>query len=194
VLQEGEVYRVGSAAPRRADVRVVSATHRDVPTLLAEGRFREDLYYRIAVWVVEVPPLRRRKGDIPNLAAHFLAREAARRGVQLRGVSRAALDALVAYTWPGNIRQLAKEMARAVLFLTDGELLDRGRLSPGMTRGAAPVGTRGLPQILESVERDEIELAFQACNGDVAATAERLGLGRSTLYRRMKELGLKPQE
>jgi transcriptional regulator with PAS, ATPase and Fis domain len=192
VLQEREVYRIGGQAPRKAAVRVVAATNRDVPRLLEEGRFREDLYYRVATWLAEMPPLRQRRADIPNLAAHFLARECARRGVRARGISKAALLALQAHPWPGNVRQLENEMARAALFLGDGDLLDTARLGPAFREPAPATGGR-LEDVLERAERDAIARALQEQGHDVTAAAAALGLGRSTLYRRMKALGLTPE-
>jgi DNA-binding NtrC family response regulator len=195
VLQEGAVHRLGAVAARKADVRIVAATNRDMDRLLAERAFREDVYYRIATWTVRLPPLRERRADIPNLAAHFLAREAERAGVRARGISRAALDALARYDWPGNIRQLEKEMARAVLFLADGELLDTSRLSPQVRQPTGEPGTgtgTRLADILERAEREEIVAALARCGGDVEKAAEVLDLGRSTLYRRMKALGIEP--
>jgi DNA-binding NtrC family response regulator/pSer/pThr/pTyr-binding forkhead associated (FHA) protein len=189
VLQEGEVYRIGGAAPRNAAVRVVAATHRDMDALRAAGQFREDLYYRIATWVAEVPPLRRRREDIPSLAAHFLMQAAASRGLRLQGISRAALEALVACDWPGNVRQLQKEMARAALFLGEGDLLDTERLGPAVARGPSSAAAT-LADLLESVERQAITRALQAAAGDVERAAVALGLSRSTLYRRMKQLGV----
>jgi MoxR-like ATPase len=191
VLQDGEVYRIGGAAPRKAAVRVVAATNRDVDALRSEGRFREDLYYRIATWVAEVPPLRRRREDIPNLAAHFLMRAAAKREVRVQGISRAAMDALAAYEWPGNVRQLEKEMGRALLFLSDGELLDTARLGPLVGRGS-PSAAGSLDELLERAERQAIAKALQTAGGDVERAAEALGLSRSTLYRRMKQLAIAP--
>ena len=191
VLQEGEVCRIGGAAPRKAAVRVVAATNRDVDVLRSEGRFREDLYYRIATWVAEVPPLRRRREDIPNLAAHFLMRAAASRELRVQGISRAAMDALAACEWPGNVRQLEKEMGRAVLFLSDGDLLDTGRLGPAVGR-SSPSAAGSLDALLERVERQAIAKALQTAGGDVERAAEALGLSRSTLYRRMKQLAIAP--
>lgn len=189
-LQAREVHRLGGATPRPARVRVVAATHRDLSALRAEGAFRDDLFYRIATWEVELPPLRRRRADVPNLAAHFLARAAARRNLALRGISRGALDRLVAYDWPGNIRQLENEMERAALFLTDGELLGSTRLSPEVLAGPKLPAGETLAERLLYVERAEIGKALAASDGEVAQAAELLGVGRSTLYRRMRELGL----
>jgi transcriptional regulator with PAS, ATPase and Fis domain len=193
VLQEKSVHRLGGVAARPADVRVVAATNRDMQGLLSERLFREDLYFRIATWTVELPPLRERREDIPSLAVYFLTREAARIGVRVAGISRAALDRLVSHEWPGNIRQLENEMARAVLFLADGELLDSARLSPGIDR-STPELTGRLDERLAQVEREEIRKAVEACDGDVGRAAERLGMGRSTLYRRMHALGLAGDE
>jgi two-component system NtrC family response regulator len=171
-------------------VRVISATNRDLDAMLADGTFRGDLYHRIADWDVTVPSLRERRADIPNLAAHFLGREAQRRGVRVAGISRAALDALRAAPWPGNIRQLEREMARVVLFLEDGQLLERSHLKEGVLRDDGTTPVAGLRGQLEQAERAAIVRALAACGGDVTAAAETLDIGRSTLYRRMRELGI----
>ena len=190
VLQEKEVFRIGGHTPRPARARVVAATNRPIQKMLADGTFRTDLYHRIATWEVELPPLRRRRADVSNLAAHFLTREAQRYGIRIRGISRAALRALRRYRWPGNIRQLRNEISRAVLFLEDRELLDTGRLSPGIRgEGSNQAGT-ALSDILEAVERDEIMAALESCSGDTSCAAEKLQMSRPTLYRRIKSLGI----
>ncbi len=189
VLQEQEVFRLGARQPRSARVRVLAATNRDIETMVSAGSFRADLYHRIAGWVVELPPLRERQSDITNLASHFLAKEAERRGVDLAGISRSALDALLAWHWPGNIRELQREMASSSLFLGEGELLESSHLRPALVQdieGSRPT----LKQILDRTEQRHIEQALAAESGDTAAAADRLGIGRSTLYRRMKALGL----
>jgi len=190
VLQEGEVYRLGASQARSADVRVISATNRDLDAMLASGAFRSDLYHRIADWDVTLPPLRARRADIPNLAAHFLEREAARHGIRAAGISRAAMEALTAYPWPGNIRQLEREMARVVLFLEDGQLLERAHLQRAIREGAVAPAVAGLQAILDDAERQAIGEALEAAGGDVPTAAEALGLARSTLYRRIKALGI----
>lgn len=190
VLQSGEVYRLGGQRPRSVRVRIVAATNRDVRAMLGDGRFREDLFHRIATWVVELPPLRHRRADIVNLAAHFLDKAAATNGVAIGGISRAALDTLESFSWPGNIRQLENEMQRAALFIEDGELLDTGRLSEEVRRGRPSGAAANLEEILERVERDEIALALEAVGGVVETAAERLGVSRATLYRRMKALDI----
>ena len=139
-----------------------------------------------------MPPLRERRVDIPNLAAFFLAREAARHGRRVGGLSRGAVDALTAFDWPGNIRQLEHEMARAVLFLEDGEMLDTSRLHPAILAGSSAKSTGSLDEARAAAERDEIVTALQAHRGDVGAAATRLGISRATAYRRIKTLGIDP--
>jgi DNA-binding NtrC family response regulator len=192
VLQERIVYRLGGKDARAARIRVVAATNRDLTPMLEDGRFRTDLYHRIATWVVELPPLRQRRADVPNLAAFFLAREATRHGRRVGGLSRGAVEALVAFDWPGNVRQLEHEMARAVLFLEDGEMLDTVRLHPAILVGGGAGASGTLQEARANAERDEIVEALQAHEGDVAAAAERLGISRATAYRRIKSLGIDP--
>ncbi|HSL81234.1 MAG TPA: sigma 54-interacting transcriptional regulator, partial [Thermoanaerobaculia bacterium] len=189
VLQEGEVFRVGAREPRPARVRVVSATNRDLDRLRREGTFRDDLYYRIADWVVTVPPLRERPADVPQLAAWFLQRESRRLGRRVAGFSRAALAALAAYPWPGNVRQLEREVSRAVLFAPDGELLDTSCLSPEVRErsGGAPAS---LEERLAAHERRELAAALARAEGNVARAAEDLRVPLSTFYRRIKRFGL----
>jgi transcriptional regulator of acetoin/glycerol metabolism len=192
VLQEHEVYRLGGNEPRPADVRVLAATNRDLETMLDEGSFRRDLYHRIADWVVELPPLRRRKADIPNLAAWFLSRECREKGHYVAGVSRAAVDALLRYAWPGNVRELEKEMARAVLFLEDGALLETEHLRPEIVAAHGDSVDEGLKEILEDYERRVIARALSDAGGDTVQAADDLKIARSTLYRRLKALGIEP--
>ncbi|MBZ0112735.1 MAG: sigma 54-interacting transcriptional regulator [Thermoanaerobaculia bacterium] len=190
VLQEGEVYRIGGREPRPARVRVLAATNRDMESLLEAGSFRLDLYHRIADWRVELPPLRRRPGDIPNLAAHFLERSAARRSLYVAGISRAAIDALLAHHWPGNVRELEREMARAILFLQEGELLRTDHLALGASTELDVPKDGSLKETLRSAERRALRQALEACDGNMTAAAKRLAIGRTTLYRRLKELEL----
>jgi len=156
--------------------------------MLGDGRFRHDLYHRVADWVVDLPPLRSRREDIPNLAAFFLGRSCQTRGVKAAGISRAALKALAAYRWPGNIRQLEKEMARAAVFLEDGDLLDTPRLTPAIIEPEADSAPTNLKEILENTERKTMVRAVSACGGDIAAAASFLGISRSKMYRRMAAL------
>jgi DNA-binding NtrC family response regulator len=191
VLQERTVHRLGGHEARPARVRVLAATNQDLGRLRETGAFRDDLYHRIADWHVHLPALRHRSGDIPNLAAHFLRQAATKRGLRPAGISRAALDLLCAHPWPGNIRELEREMARAALFLEDGELLQTRHLATSIQDGStdAPRGS-GLKEQLEQHERRILRAALRAHDDNHSAAARALGIGRTTLYRRMKELGL----
>jgi DNA-binding NtrC family response regulator len=190
VIQEREVFRLGAATPRPTRVRVISATNKDIETLVSTGTFRADLFHRIADWVVELPPLRMRRDDIPTLAGYFLERACRERSVFTPGITRAALDALSRYSWPGNIRQLEREMARAALFLEDGEALDSSRLKPEIVQARAGSDDRTLESIVRNAELRAIHDAIESCGGDAAAAAKRLGVPRSTFYRKLKALGI----
>jgi transcriptional regulator with PAS, ATPase and Fis domain len=191
VLQEREVYRVGSHQPRPADVRVISASNRDLQALVREGRFRLDLYHRIADWRAELPPLRARREDIPNLAAQFLGRALQARGLIGGGLTQGAVDALLRYRWPGNVRELEREMQRAALFLNEGEALPSGMLKAEiLTATDVAVEDESLSGRLAQEERRIIAGVLAQHAGDIAAVAERLGVSKSTLYRRLASLGL----
>jgi len=190
ILQSGECYRLGARHPRRVNVRVIAATNRDLNGMLAAGDFRTDLYHPIATWVVELPALRHRRVDIPNLAVHFLSRAAKEHGLRIKGISKAAMDAMQAFPWPGNIRQLENEMARAVLFLEEGELLDTGRLAEEIRTERSSPSPGTLRAVLDRTEKLEIAAVLDECDDNVDAAAERLGISRATLYRRMKALGI----
>lgn len=190
-LQEGEVTRIGGSRSRPAQVRVIAATNQDLETRLADGRFRRDLFYRIADWQVCLPPLRERIGDILPLASHFLDAACRERGVALRGITRAAANALLAYAWPGNVRELAREMARAAVFLSDGDSLAQSDLQAPIQASTVP--TSDLKSQLEAAERRILKLAMHQAGGNLSQVAERLGVARSTLYRRLDALGLEPE-
>ena len=191
VLQEREVYRVGGSKPRPARVQVVSATNRNLETLVEQGEFRLDLYHRIADWKVRLPSLEERAVDIANLAAHFLRQSCDGLGQGFGGISRAALECLHGYHWPGNVRELEREMKRCALFLETGEALRSDHLDERIqvARDTA-AGTDGLKGLLARTEKRAIEQALQLCRGDVAAASERLGVGKSTLYRQIRNLGI----
>ena len=188
-LQERRVHRLGGHQPRAAEARIVAATNRDLEEMMEEGTFRRDLYHRIADWEVELPPLRRRRVDVPNLAAHFLERACRTRGVACRGLSRAVVERLAAYSWPGNVRQLEREMKRAAYDLEDGELLETRHLHPDIDE-TQPAADDTLKRRVEWFERREIRKALARHEGDVTRAAADLGLSRSSLYRRIKSLGL----
>ena len=182
VLQSGEFDRVGGTRALHADVRVIAATNRDLQAQVAAGRFRSDLYYRLNVFPVAVPPLRERRGDIPGLAQHFAAKASRKLGKPLRDLSGTFLERAGAYDWPGNIRELENMVERA-LILADGELL---------FPAAAPAA--GDAENLEDVERSHIRSVLErtrwVIEGDKGA-ARILGLNPSTLRGRLRKLGIR---
>lgn len=187
VLQTGEFQRVGSSRTQRADVRVLSATNVAIATEVAEGRFREDLLYRLNTVEIRLPTLRERRQDIPLLASHFLARQAAQYRKPITGFSPDAMKTLLAYEWPGNIRELEHTVERAVL-LASGEVVEAGDLN---LRPTATEETPALEEMeLEEVERVLIQKALRRHGGNVTQAAEALGLSRSALYRRLQRYGL----
>ncbi|MFT7579225.1 MAG: transcriptional regulator with GAF, ATPase, and Fis domain [Myxococcota bacterium] len=198
VLQDGEIRRVGAGRTTRVDVRVVSATHRDLEALVAEGRFRADLMYRLNTVTMEIPALRDRAGDIVLLAHFLLGRVCERANKQIPGFSTAALGALSRYDFPGNVRELENEVQRAVALTAPGEAIQVGVFSDrvagdqGASSHAASieVGTT-LKDAVADTERRVIEATLQACNGNVARTARELGLSRPGLYKVMERLGLR---
>jgi two-component system response regulator HydG len=195
-LQEGEVQRVGSDAPLTVDVRVLAATNRDLREEVARRRFREDLYFRLNVISLEVPPLRERGEDIPVLAAHFLERFAGRNRKSLRGFSPQAMDSLLRYSWPGNVRELENAVERAVI-LCNGDLVTRREL-PAAVMEAAPAEEpssaavqgvlAGLP--LDEVERRAIEETLRCAGDNKSEAARQLGITRATLHNKLRKYGL----
>lgn len=200
VLQEGAFEAVGSDKTVQVDVRIIAATHVDLPRAVAEGRFRADLYHRLAVFPLHLPPLRERSEDLPQLAQVLLARIAARHRGGPWSLSAAALRHLVGYAWPGNVRELEHALERAAILAPDGRIephhLAFPSAMPLMTRPAGqpmaqPATTAAAP--LASVERQAILAALAACGGKVYGTngaAARLGLKPSTLQHRMRKHGI----
>ena len=205
VLQNGEFERLGSSQTRHTDVRVIAATNRDLKKEVEEGRFRSDLYYRLAVFPIEVPPLRERRDDIQLLALFFLARYNAKCGKHIESVPKPAMAALEAYDWPGNVRELENLIERCVILTAGKKLwLDAALLgsSPALPRTGATesVATRpravpgSNPERLRDVERSHITAVLEECGWKVKGAgnaAERLGLKESTLRSRMKKLGIR---
>ena len=188
VLQTGEFQRVGSSRTQRADVRVLSATNVAIATEVAEGRFREDLLYRLNTVEIRLPPLRERREDIPSLANHFLRRQAAQYRKQIGGFSPDAMKAMLAYEWPGNIRELEHTVERAVLLASDDvvQFADLNLRQPAGREEVQPLEDMAL----EEVERVLIQKALRRHDGNVTQAAEALGLSRSALYRRLQRYGL----
>jgi DNA-binding NtrC family response regulator len=222
-IQEGEVDPVGSRRPVKVNIRLISATNRNMIEMVKAGQFREDLYYRLNVYPIMVPPLRDRKDDIPALVDHFVTRLSAEEGRKVRGITSHALTMLQAYAWPGNVRQLENTIFRAIV-LCESDVLDvqdfpqiaslvegyqvvvpeapqlaakapppravNGQVSDGMAYGIPVVTNGGHIRKLEEVEADMIRLALNRYRGQMSEVARKLGIGRSTLYRKMRDLGL----
>jgi two-component system response regulator HydG len=195
VLQEGELERVGGTQVIRVDVRVVAATNKDLPREVAEGRFREDLYYRLNVVEVRIPALASRREDVPLLAEHFLRRFAGKNSKPMRGFTDAAQAVLENYAWPGNVRELEHAIERAVV-LTRSDVVDVGDLPEAVRKG--PIGAAsqivipiGTP--MEEIERRVIHETLRHTRGDKNLAARMLGIAARTIYRKLaQEEGEKP--
>ncbi len=203
VLQSGEIHAIGARHPRTVDVRVIAATNKKLIEEVEAGRFREDLYYRLNVVQVTIPPLRERIADIPALARHLLARIAHQPGLRPLGITEDALTLLSDYDWPGNVRQLQNALFRAAV-LCEGAALTAADFPQIASLGARRVGPAAIPssggvtlfrpdgnmRMLEEIEADVIRLAIGHYRGRMTEVARRLGIGRSTLYRKLGELGI----
>ncbi|MEM9233044.1 MAG: sigma-54 dependent transcriptional regulator [Pseudomonadota bacterium] len=231
VLQEGEVDPVGSKKPVKVDVRVISATNRNLEDEFRAGRFREDLFYRLNVFPIEVPPLRERREDVPALIKHFIEKYNASEGRSVRGTQHQVMDVLSSYDWPGNVRQLENSVFRAVV-LSDGTWLTpadfpilAGEFDAAGVENAPPMDDsligeaipapvdlvdestapnddyqvtdavhlldqEGHLRNLSEIERDLIAMAIDKYDGQMSEVARRLGIGRSTLYRKVQEQGI----
>ncbi len=209
VLQEGVFMPVGGTETKKVDVRIIAATNRELAQMVREGTFREDLYYRLHVVSLKVPPLRERRDDIPVLIEHFLARLGRRDGKQ-KVITQRALAQLMAHEWPGNVRELENEMERVWVLSGDDKVIDEDLLSasvrqarPAITiaapaaAAAAPAPTaapdpagRTLPEAVEALERSMIERALEQHRGNKTRTAETLGISRRNLIRKVQGYGL----
>ena len=189
-LQLGEFQPVGSSRVRRADVRVLAATNADIAHEVAEGRFREDLLYRLNTVEIQVPPLRERREDIPRLAGHFLARQAARRGGAVPALGPGAMQALLEHRWPGNVRELEHVIERACLMASGGTIEVEDLFLRDRREAAGALEN----MTLEEAEKTLIERALRRAGGNVSDAAKALGLSRSALYRRLAEHHIKASE
>ena len=200
VLQEKEIQRVGGEETLKVDVRVVSATHRDLAAEVKAGRFREDLYYRLHIVPLVLPPLRERPEDLAMLARHFVAKHGPRVNRRVTGLDDTALRALARHAWPGNVRELENVIEQALVF-AEGEVLTAADLpahlngaSPRMDAGLpVPHGDRPLPDILEDLERQLIARAYEKAAGVKTETARLLGIKTSALYYKLEKYGFLPK-
>jgi transcriptional regulator with GAF, ATPase, and Fis domain len=195
VLQEGTIRPVGATSEKQVDVRIICATNRDLAAEVEKGRFRQDLYYRLMVFPIKLPPLRERREDIPLLAAHFLKRYADEYRVELPGFTQDALDALSSYNWPGNIRELENEVQRLVIQAEPGHWIEITDLSPRLrkiegtvTRIAPQKGT--LKEMMEQVERWLITEALREHGNNKTKTAVTLGITREGLHKKLAKFGV----
>ena len=195
VLQERSFEPLGSVKPESADVRIITATNRDLADLVRQGSFREDLFYRVNVVRLELPPLRRRKEDIPLLAQQFIDRFNRLQGKSISGISPEALALLLAHDWPGNIRELENVIERSFILCREGQI--GPALLPEELRGrpqiTSPTPSDDLRSNRDSAEAEAIRNALARRGGNCLAAARDLGLHRSTLYRKLKRLGIRPE-
>jgi transcriptional regulator with GAF, ATPase, and Fis domain len=190
VLQEQEFERIGSGRAHQVDVRIVAATNRNLEEMITRNEFRSDLYYRLNVFPIALPPLRKRQEDIPALVTHFVDFFSSRMGKQIVFIPEETMEAFKSYSWPGNIRELQNMLERAVILANDGVL--QNPLPPPPLRPTAQVAGS---MTLRDYERALISQTLEECSGVVGGpngAAARLGLKRTTLYQRIKRLGIKP--
>jgi hydrogenase-4 transcriptional activator len=204
-LEQSEIMPIGETRPQRVDVRVLAATNADLEQRVAEGKFREDLYYRLSVIRIHVPPLRERREEIPHLSTLFLREASERLGKPDIQLSSAALDVFSQYWWPGNVRQLKNEIQRAVALSAPGGTIEPSHLSPEITATKLPgtlamTGPRMTPRVsanlasaVEQLERELIQSALDRSSGNISESARSLGLTRRGLYLKLRRLGLESQ-
>ena len=185
VLEEKTVTRLGGNTPIAVDFRVVAATNRDLAAMARDGTFREDLYWRLNVVVVELPPLRERPGDIPGLADHFLERFAQAMNRRPPTLSPAARDALLAYPWPGNVRELQNAIERAVV-VAQGDVLEPSDLPVRVTASPHPAGSQSLAE----AEKEHIAAVLESSGWNITHAARALEVDRVTLYNKIRRYGL----
>ncbi|MBI5593582.1 MAG: sigma 54-interacting transcriptional regulator [Deltaproteobacteria bacterium] len=196
VIQEREIQRVGGEETLHVDIRILAATNRILEEEVGKGKFREDLYYRLNVVSLNVPPLRDRIGDIPLLAQHFMGKYADKNRKQVRGFSPLAMDMLLKYAWPGNVRELENTIERAVIllpgvFITEKELpLNITRLYSGNSDMVIPRSMDVANRSLEEIEKEAILSTIEAAGGNKSETARRLGINRKTLHKKLTIYGL----
>jgi len=194
VLQENELERVGGGETIKVDVRVVAATNKDLPAEISAGRFREDLYYRLAVVPIELPPLRGRREDIPQLVEHFLEQVCSDNGRRLKKLAPSAMTLVMQHEWPGNVRELKNVVERLAILTGDAEVITEADVGDALPRVKAVKAefSRGTPfkDLVAAAEREIIMAALDANDHHVSNTARELQLERSHLYKKMRALGI----
>jgi transcriptional regulator with PAS, ATPase and Fis domain len=194
VLQEREIMPVGATEPRPIDVRVLGATNRDLEEMVREGSFRTDLYYRLNVVVVKIPPLRNRAADVLPMAREFIAAATKRVGVPLKTLTPEAIEAIVDYPWPGNVRELENAMERAVVLSGEKTRIERDDLAPGIRDTSGAFARVLYDQVvpMAELERRYVLEVLERFDGNRTHTAKALGIGANTLWRKLKSWGVPP--
>jgi transcriptional regulator with PAS, ATPase and Fis domain len=202
VLQDGEYERVGETKTRKANVRIISATNQNLEELIRLGKFRNDLFYRLNIISIELPPLRERREDIPLLVEHFIEKHSRQLGKEIHGISDEAIRILIDHPWPGNIRQLENMIERACVLARETLILEtdlpetmgRGaETANGVAFAAAPPGQgANLKDALRDPEKKIILDALEKCRWNKKEAAELLGINRTTLYKKMSQFGIAP--
>ena len=192
VLQNRQVQRVGSLAPRDVDVRVIAATHRDLKTMVRQGQFREDLYYRLAVVAVDLPPLANRREDLPLLERYFIEKFSAEYSKSISGLTRRAQTRLAGYPWPGNVRELENAIGNASM-MVEGQLIDIGDLPEHLRAPLNEASGRSDDFLsLEEMQRRHVLKVLECVGGNKARAAEVLGIGRATIYELLSRIRARP--
>ena len=192
-LQEGEIRRLGETESRKVDARIIAATNRDLKEEVKKDRFREDLFYRLAVLTIDLPPLREREDDAVILAKHFLKKFAEKYNKEIKGLSGEAIKLIRTYPWPGNVRELENAMARAVS-LAEGNLIKPEEMHLEFIAKELPDASLGLLQAVKETERKKIIEVLRKCQGDKTETAKILGISRRALYYKLNELNIKEND
>lgn len=199
VIQYGEIRPIGSPKTEIVDVRVISATNKDLKKGIEEGEFREDLFYRLSTFLIELPSLRDRRDDIPLLADHYIKKQRIRSGNEDLSISESAMDALMSYSWPGNIRQLENELERAAVLCSPDNIIDVSHLSSEIISsgdsGATPAKYKGkLRDTVERIEKEVIQSGLEDSGWNILQTSQQLGLTRKGLKDKMARYGIKKPE
>ena len=188
VIETGEVEPLGATSAKKVDVRIIAATNQDLERLMKEGKFRQDLYFRLRVFVIEIPPLRKRREDIPILVSYFLRQISAKLGKKITSLSKDVMDAFMEYDWPGNVRQLRNALEE-IAILAEGETINV--LPTFIEKEAIKPSLEG--KTMEEIEREAIALALKKTGGNRVKAAKMLGIGTRTLYRKIEKYGLEKE-
>ncbi|MCL4536326.1 MAG: sigma-54 dependent transcriptional regulator [Nitrospirae bacterium] len=189
VLETGEVYPLGETKPKIVDVRIISATNVDIENRIKEGKFREDLYWRLNVIEIKIPPLRERKDDIEMLARHFIDKFSEEHKKNIKGIDTETLSSLIEYSWPGNVRELGNVIERAVV-LTEGDYITQGNLPDKLKKTEHDIQSSTLKAYLGDYEKNLLIKLYEAHNKNKEETAKALGIDLATLYRKFKKYGI----